>query len=735
MNVKSIVYDDIVNLENCESEPIHVPGSIQPHGILLAVDTNLILKFCSQNLETHNLKASEVLEKPLKSLFSEADFKTITELFDQEDYTRGGNQHIRWNDTFYSVLVHKSGDYHLIELEKATEADTELTFLNSLSFEFARHTGEARNLKELCQRVSEHIKEITGYDRVMIYKFDQDYNGEVFAEAKEEKLESFLGLHYPHTDIPPQARALYMTNLVRMISDVHYKPVPVLTLIKNSSHRSLDMSMATLRSVSPIHVSYLQNMGVGATLTISLIHEEKLWGLVACHHYSPKHLSYYGRVSSLLQGQLLASQIRVQETAVNYEIKKELEKHLEGVQQLLRTDTSLNISSQHLLELCNADGFICQSENQLIKTGDLAGGKEAERIFDLLKQKETDYLCTRSVSQDLGIETETISGILFFKIDVNTYAMWLRKEFNQEIEWAGNPNKAIEKDKNGLSPRKSFKSWKEIIKGQSRPWTEAEKDIAKNCVYLLQKHFSYLNSQNIQKKQEDLLNQLQQANEELENINWISAHDLKEPLRKIRIFSSILTEDSRYQLGERTLKMIDRINNSASRMQRLLDDLMELNRTKHVKPELENVALSALISEIIEHYEWEENKKIRVAIDLPVVKGNAFLLTQLFTNLIDNSIKFAKENEPLIIDITWSEKGKNKVVISLKDNGQGFENKYAENMFKVFHRLNDSGSKEGSGVGLAICKKVVELHGGEISAQGIENKGATFNVTLLLPEN
>jgi signal transduction histidine kinase len=118
-----------------------------------------------------------------------------------------------------------------------------------------------------------------------------------------------------------------------------------------------------------------------------------------------------------------------------------------------------------------------------------------------------------------------------------------------------------------------------------------------------------------------------------------------------------------------------------------------------------------------------------------VVNGNAFLLTQLFTNLIDNSIKFAKENEPLIIDITWSEKGKNKVVISLKDNGQGFENKYAENMFKVFHRLNDSGSKEGSGVGLAICKKVVELHGGEISAQGIENKGATFNVTLLLPEN
>lgn len=730
MNVKSIVYDDIVNLENCESEPIHIPGSIQPHGILLAVDSSLIIKFCSQNIESKQFKASEILEKPLKNLFAKKDFDQIRSLFNQEDYTKGGIQHIQWKDSYYSVLVHKSEEHHIIELETASKEDTELTFLNSLSFEFARLSGEARSLKELCQKVSEHIKRITDYDRVMIYKFDQDYNGEVYAEAKEEELESFLGLHYPHTDIPPQARALYMTNHVRMISDVNYTPVPVLTSGKENTHKSLNLGLATLRSVSPIHISYLQNMGVGATLTISLIHEEKLWGLIACHHYSPKHLSYYGRISSLLQGQLLASQIRVQETAVNYEIKKELEKHLDGVQQLLRTDTSLNISSPHLPKLCRADGFICQSENQLIKTGELADIREAEQIFDALKQSGADYHCTKSVENELQIKTEKISGILFFRIDQSTFAMWLRKEVSQEIEWAGNPHKAIEKDKNGLSPRKSFKSWKEVIKGNSRPWTEVEKDMAKNCVYLLQKHFSYLNGKKIQKKQEDLLNQLQKANEELENINWISAHDLKEPLRKIRIFSSILTEDNRYPLEEKTLKMVERINNSASRMQRLLDDLMDLNHTKHVNPELSTVNLNTLFEEIVKGYEWDNHKQIRVAIDLPEVKGNAFLLTQLFTNLIDNSIKFVRENVPLIINVTWVDVNMEMVQITLKDNGQGFDNKYAENMFKVFYRLNDSRPKEGSGVGLAICKKVAEMHGGEITAEGLENQGAAFTLTL-----
>ncbi|MGR3810891.1 ATP-binding protein [Jiulongibacter sp. NS-SX5] len=729
MKPKSIIYKDIVNLENCESEPIHVPGSIQPHGVLIATDENFQIQFCSANIEEYDLKASAVLQQNLTDLFDERQMNIINQLLAGiDDHTRV-IEHILWQNSFFAVFAHRSKDQIIIELEKAINPDEELPFLNSLSFEFARYSAEAKNLKELSQKISQLIKSITGYDRVMIYKFDEDYNGEVFAESCEEHLEPFLGLHYPHTDIPPQARALYMRNLVRMITDVTYEPVPILTMIEDTEHHSLDLGLAGLRSVSPIHVDYLKNMGVGATLTVSLIHEDRLWGLIACHHYSPKHLSYYGRISSLFNGNLFSSQIRVQETAVNFDLKVKLEKHLNEVNSILNEDTTLDFDSEHFYKLTRSDGFYTVSDQRVIRCGELAKHEDVDRLFEVLKAKNLDYFCSRSVKNDLDFNADNISGVLFYRLDLNTYVMWLRQEMKEEVKWAGNPNKAIEKDINGLSPRKSFKAWKEIISNKSRPWKEVEKEMANSCIYQLQKHFSYLQSIKVQKQQEELVEKLQKANDELENLNWISAHDLKEPLRKIRIFSSILT-DGRYELDSGTLKMINRINNSAGRMQRLLDDLLNLNRTKHIDAPLSEVCLEGVLRKIGEENDGVEHINYQIEPGLPLVQGHEILLQQLFSNLLDNAIKFARPKVKLTVNVSSRELDEGFVEISFKDNGQGFDNQYAENMFKVFHRLNDNTGIEGSGVGLAICKKVAEIHNGSIRAEGETGKGAQFFIKL-----
>ncbi len=729
--MKSIVYQDQVNLDNCESEPIHIPGSIQPHGFLLAVDSDHILRFCSENIREVGFDPARVLGQKLSLLFNSDDYQKIAEALEKPGYTKGQVTRLKWAGKDINLLTHQSDTYHILEIEPFTE--NEIPFLNSLSFEFARLTGEAKNLKELCQKISKHIKEITGYDRVMIYKFDDQYNGEVFAESKEEHLESFLGLHYPHTDIPPQARELYLKNLVRMISDVDYKPVPILSLDTQGTHESLNLGMSVLRSVSPIHVSYLQNMGVGATLTVSLLLDDRLWGLVACHHYSPKTLSFYSRISALLQGQLLSSQIRVQETAVSFEEKRSLEIHLDAIRNMLSSENNEDLHSDDFLHVTQSDYFLCTSSLTPVLIGSESEKNRLKEIIRILDQMNVDEFHTNSVVRDLHPDPDSdIAGVLYFRLDEHTRVIWARREVNREIKWAGNPHKAIEKDQNGLSPRKSFEAWKEVIRGKSRNWTDVEISVARQCVFMLQKHHSLLKGRQVQRQQEELLDKLKLANEELENINWISTHDLKEPLRKIRIFASLLLDDTRFELEEDTLKMIDRINNSAGRMQRLLDDLLHLNRTKHTEESYETIRLGDLLTGVIETFDWNKGR-VRLADPMPEIKGNAFLLSQLFTNLISNSLKFASEKRELLLEIDQiSSEQPGFVTIRLTDNGMGFENKYAESMFRVFFRLNDDFQREGSGVGLAICKKVVELHGGRIWSEGTPELGASFYVELPL---
>lgn len=322
MQIKDIVNRDLVNLKNCENEPIHIPGSIQPHGFLLAVNQqSFAIKFCSQNIADYiEIQPQDLLGKTFTDIFGEADQKKLIRYI-ADGLDSATPFVLDFRNTKYNVSAHFSNELLILEADPFPDGALDLPNLYRQTGRFVAHMEGSKYLNELCDDIAKETRLITGYDRVMIYRFDEDYNGEVIAESKREDLNSFAGQKYPHTDIPAQARLLYIKNQLRMISDVNYEPVPLLTQNDgtNIQNDSLDLSVSILRSVSPIHIEYLKNMGVGATLTISLLLNNKLWGLIACHHYSPKILPHFVRLSALLQGHFLTSQISVREIAEDFE--------------------------------------------------------------------------------------------------------------------------------------------------------------------------------------------------------------------------------------------------------------------------------------------------------------------------------------------------------------------------------------------------------------------------------
>lgn len=740
MTFKSIQNLDIVNLTNCDSEPIHIPGSIQPHGLLLAIDAGYVIRFCSDNLTEIGLDPASVLNQNLSSLDQECG--TLIQYLDDRIFESAQPHVCLLRGKQYNISVHVSGKYLILEFELFSDKNLSLPNFYIQTKKFTDILKQAVGLQQLCQSITDEIKSLTGYDRVMVYKFDSHYNGEVYAESKNEELESFFGLHYPHTDIPVQARELYLRNLMRLIVDINYKPVPLVTLDQNASNQNLDLSHSVLRSVSPIHIEYLKNMGVSGTLTISLILEGKLWGLIACHHYSAKNLAHNVRLSALMQGHFLTSQIRVQEVAENYQLRVQLEKSFDKFREILDSDhlrTTESLVGPELASLADANGVCLITEGSVYAFGDVPDNYETLKLVEKLSENKTEFATSGNIYRDFSIRlSNDIAGVMFYRMDENSSILWFRNELKKEIKWAGEPEKAIIKNEKGLSPRKSFEVWKETISNFSEPWTDAEITITAQCAYAIQKHLSFITSKKMEKAQNDLLKKLLVANEELENINWISTHDLKEPLRKIRVFASLLLDSGKFTFDEEPHGLIGKMSSAANKMQNLLDDLFAFSKVKNGQYEFELANLNKILEEIcIDNEELIDEHQVKINTDtLPDLYCIPLLIKQLFSNLIINSIKFSRPGVPpeVKINCTLTEADGNIFYeISLADNGKGFDNQYAQVIFQVFQRLDRTTATERTGIGLAICKKIAEIHKGAIRAEGKLGVGATF--TILLPHN
>ena len=473
------------DLSNCEREPIHLAGSIQPHGALL------LLREPDLTVVQHSVNAAEFLRVPASLTGCRLDrlggdlARRVRRLLDDPQAPAQATLRCRLGEpaSEFDALVHRpAGGGVVIELERAGPP-VDL----SSRIEAALHAIlGAHSLRTLGDETARIFRDLTGYDRVMVYRFDENGHGEVFSERRRADLEAFLGNRYPASDIPQMARRLYERNRVRVLVDAGYHPVPLTPALSPITGAELDMSLCFLRSMSPIHVQYMQNMGVSATLVASLVVGGRLWGLVACHHCAPMLPHIEARTACELLVEAVATRIAALEcfTQAQAELSvRRLEQRLiEAISREGEWRNALFDHSQTLLQPVGASGAALLFEGQVLTAGDVPGTQQLRALGAWLDARaRVPVFATASLGLDapeFGALAAAASGLLATGISTapGDYLMWFRPERVRTVTWGGNPFKpALPGDTpDTLSPRRSFAQWHQLVEGTSEPWTQAD---------------------------------------------------------------------------------------------------------------------------------------------------------------------------------------------------------------------------------------------------------------------
>ncbi|MGZ8378106.1 MAG: GAF domain-containing protein [Gemmatirosa sp.] len=495
------------DLSNCERELIHLAGSIQPHGALLVVrEADLVMVQLSVNTrELLGIAPDELLGRPLAMLG--AEFARQVAALTQSTILAFPSP-LRCElaagpagvPRRFDVLVSRSpGAGIVIELELHEPAVHEPAYagpatagagLSRTLTAIIADIGSALTMETLCDAVVQHFRALAGYDRVMVYKFDPDGHGEVVAEARDERFEPFLGLHYPASDIPQRARELYLRNRVRVLADVRYVPVPIEPRVSPLSGQELDMSLCHLRSMSPLHLQYLQNMGVTGTLVASLIKEGQLWGLIACHHYTPKLVGYELRAACELLAEVISTRISALENYAQAHAEllvRKLERRLiDATATTGDWRLALFNQPQPLLTAVQATGVALLHDGELLTAGETPTPDELRTLCSwLAANAQESVFQTPSLARadrTLAPLAPLASGVLAVMLSrtEQEYLLWFRKEQPCSVTWAGDPKKpfTIGNDPRDLSPRRSFAAWRELVSETARPWTPSDIAIA-----------------------------------------------------------------------------------------------------------------------------------------------------------------------------------------------------------------------------------------------------------------
>lgn len=491
MNMPEVSPSGPVDLTNCDREPIHVPGAIQPHGALIALrEPDLVIQQVSANsLFFLGAMPDDLLGRPL-GLFVSPD--SIQRLLTALSAVRPHDHNpisIFVQDRQYDGLVHRHRGATILELEprEALLGEHELTIrLRAILTQLEA----TRTSAELFDTAAAEVRRITGYDRVMVYRFDQDGHGQVIAEQRRAGIESFLGLHYPASDIPRQARELYLASWLRIIPDRSYEPVLIRPTLRPDTGTPLDLTYSVLRSVSPIHIEYMRNIGFQASLSVSIVLDGRLWGLVACSHESPRHVSYPLRVACEMVGRFLSSQVAAKERLETLESMEARRSVLGRVMSghVFRRDVldGLVHRSPNLMSIMDAGGAAVYAGGRCHVLGLTPREEQIRMLVDWLRTTSPDEVystaaLSRSFSEASSFQS-VASGILAFSLPKSDpeIVIWFRPEQIQDVTWGGDPRKPVEVEPGSarLGPRRSFAQWKETVRGTARPWSAADLEVA-----------------------------------------------------------------------------------------------------------------------------------------------------------------------------------------------------------------------------------------------------------------
>jgi light-regulated signal transduction histidine kinase (bacteriophytochrome) len=473
------------DLSNCEREQIHLPGSIQPHGALLVVrEPDFIVVQASANASAFLRLDSDIIGRKLEQIPGNL-LERLKPHLDARLHTFAiaVRCSIGMPPRDYDGLLHRPPEGGLIvELEPAgPPVDLSLHVDNAVKTILG-----ASSLRMLCDDAARIFEDLTGYDRVMVYRFDDEGHGEVFSEQRRPHLEAYLGNRYPASDIPQIARRLYERNRVRLLVDVEYVPSPLTPRLSPLSGRDLDMSMCFLRSHSPIHVQYLKNMGVCATLVVSLMVGGRLWGLIACHHYVPRFIHFEVRAVCELLAEAIGTRIAALESFIQAQseltVRRIEQRMIESISREGDWRSALFDDAQSLLQPVGAAGAALHYEGQVFSAGEVPGTQEIRAISAWLDKKPRAPL---TAIASLGLDepefapiTGVASGLLAIPLSSTggDYLLWFRPERKRTVTWGGDPTKPviIGNDPSDLSPRRSFAQWHQMVEGKSDPWTPSD---------------------------------------------------------------------------------------------------------------------------------------------------------------------------------------------------------------------------------------------------------------------
>ncbi len=492
------------DLTNCERELIHLAGSVQPHGLLLALGPQMRIVQASANTEALvGVAAKSLLNCPLGDLggdLASSLVRVAAECDLAEPAPLVCSMMVRGRVQPFEGTVHRAADgVLLIELEPAsvgalpdsieTVAIDGEQLLEHLS-ESVQRFSAASTIGTLADAVVRRFRDLAGYDRVMVYKFDPDGHGKIIAEARDPRLESLLGHHYPASDIPQRARELYIRNRLRVLVDVHYQPAPLVPRQVPGTDHELDMSLCHLRSMSPLHLQYLKNMGVTATLVVSLVREGRLWGLIACHHYAPRNLRFSVRAAADLLAEVISTRIAAIESYVHAQVAIQVRRLEQRLIEATSTEGDWRLAlfrNPHtLLQPLDATGAALFYEDGIQTSGEVPSTPELRALVQWVHSQHVDqpFNCSSVARENPELEslTSTASGVLAVRLSSSRadYLMWFRKEQLLTVTWAGDPSKpVVGNDPLELSPRRSFAAWSEIVRGTALPWSNGEIALAR----------------------------------------------------------------------------------------------------------------------------------------------------------------------------------------------------------------------------------------------------------------
>jgi light-regulated signal transduction histidine kinase (bacteriophytochrome) len=763
MSYETQVDGQPLTLDNCNRELVHIPGFIQPHGILFAMrrDTLAILQVSGNTASWLAREPESLLNLPIDMVLGaeEADF--LRRMLDTESL-EGNPQHaftvaVQPSGKLCDAVAHLSGGVVILELEEADGASGGQADRYAPVRKIIARMQRAGGLRDFCHSLCSEIRTLTGLDRVMVYRFMEDGSGQVFAEDAQAGLESWLGLHYPEADVPRPVREIYRKIWVRPLPDASADPVPLVPPLNPDTGEPLDMTWCSLRGASVMYTEYLKNMGVAMSLTMALMRDGQLWGLIACHHYrGPRQVSYPVRAACELLAQVASLQLAAAEDRDDADYKEKLRTRHDALVSRISTSEKNGLEAlvpalPILHGYLDAGGVALCQDGTWWTDGRTPQSAELSELVSWLRgpEPELDPVSNGLFFTDqlerhypaAGAYLDVAAGLVAVPISHSRkdWVMWFRPEVVQTVNWAGNPDeKPVHYGPHGarLHPRTSFALWQESVRGRSAPWKPVEIEAARRfrlaILEIVLVHADHLASLN---------RELAISNDELDSFAYVASHDLKEPLRGIYSYAYYLEKHYGDVLDDAAKERLSSLLRLTKRMDGLINSLLQYSRVGRLELEQHQNDLGELLNEVLDLLSFnrpDAGVEIRVPAPLPTIVCDRVRIREVLLNLVSNAVKYNDKADKWV-EIGFRPRqeadGEHAVsgerVFYVRDNGIGIKPRFHEQIFQIFKRLhaqNEFGG--GSGAGLTIARKILERHGGHIWLESELNVGTTFFFTL-----